>query len=203
MDEQHRGSNPGSSEASKRPLSASAQKESQNEHAQKTKVSAAMASVEPQALFGGTPAGSVHAPPMEAALTTTSNEKGGPLRPPVRHPKTIPLSSLLRSALRFTPLLLMVPPWFLHCSKIPPRRVLRDRLRIPQNISNLLNSELRNRPLLEKVPPWNSPRKKTKQKMCGHQTTITKSTAMAPLTTGRLLFSCSICKQVSKEGGDS
>ena len=82
MDEQHWGSNPGSSEASKMPLSASAQKESQKEHAQKTKVSVAMASVEPQALFGGTPAGSDHAPPMEAALTTTSNENGGPLRLP-------------------------------------------------------------------------------------------------------------------------
>ena len=82
MDMQHRDSNPGRSEASKRPLSASAQKESQKEHAQKAKVSMSMASVEPQALFGGTPAGSVHAPPMEAALTTTSNEKGGPLRLP-------------------------------------------------------------------------------------------------------------------------
>ena len=33
MDEQHRDNNPGSSEASKRPLSASAQNESQKEHA--------------------------------------------------------------------------------------------------------------------------------------------------------------------------
>ena len=82
MDEQHRDSNPGRSEASKRPLSASAQTESQKEHAQKTKVSMAMVSVEPQALFRGTPAGSVHVAPMEAALTTTSNEKVGPLRPP-------------------------------------------------------------------------------------------------------------------------
>ena len=82
MDEQHWGSNPGSPEASKRPLSASAHKESQKEHAQKPKGTAVMASIQPQVLFGGKPAGSVHAPPLEAALTTTSNEKGGPLRPP-------------------------------------------------------------------------------------------------------------------------
>ena len=82
MDEQHWGSNPGSSEASKRPLSASAHKESQKEHAQKPKGTAVMASTQPQVLFGGKSAGSVHAPPLEAALTTTSNEKGGPLRPP-------------------------------------------------------------------------------------------------------------------------
>ena len=82
MDEQHWGSNPGSSEASKRPPSASAHKESQKEHAQKPKGTAVMASTQPQVLFGGKSAGSVHAPPLEAALTTTSNEKGGPLRPP-------------------------------------------------------------------------------------------------------------------------
>ena len=63
MDEQHRGNNPGS-EASKRPLSASAQKESQKEYTQKTKVSAVLASVQQIALFGDTPAGSDHAPPI-------------------------------------------------------------------------------------------------------------------------------------------
>ena len=82
MDEQHRGSNPGSSEASKRPLSASAQKESQKEHTQKTKVSEVVESVQQIALFGGTPAGPVHAPPVEAVQATTSIEKGGPPRPP-------------------------------------------------------------------------------------------------------------------------
>ena len=82
MDAPHRDSNPGSVEVLKRPLSASAQKESQKEHTQKPKGSAVMASIEPQALFGGTPAGSEHAPPVEAVLTTTSNEKGGPPRPP-------------------------------------------------------------------------------------------------------------------------
>ena len=64
------------------PLSASAQKESQKEHAEKTKVSAAMASVQQIALCGGTSAGSVHAPPVEAVQATTSIEKGGPPRPP-------------------------------------------------------------------------------------------------------------------------
>ena len=185
MDEQHRGSNPGSSEASKRPLSASAQKESQKEHTQKTKVSAVMASVQQVALFGGTPAGPVHAPPVEARRYR---------QPPVlktavhrdRHPQKLPLSSLLCSTLRFTPLLLLVPPWFLHRSQIPARRrVLRDRLSQKKTLSNLLSSKLRNRPLLEKPPPWNPPRTKTNQKMCGQQTT-TQSTAMAPLT--RLLL---------------
>ena len=82
MDAPHRDSNPGGVEVQKRPLLASAQKESQKEHTQKPKGSVVMASVEPQVLFGGTPAGSEHAPPVEAVLTTTSNEKGGPLRPP-------------------------------------------------------------------------------------------------------------------------
>ena len=80
MGAQHRDSNPGSAEVSKRALPASAGKETQKEHAQKTKVSAVMASVDPKALFEGKPAGSVHAPPMEAVLTTTSNEKDSPPR---------------------------------------------------------------------------------------------------------------------------
>ena len=182
MDAPHRDSNPGSVEVLKRPLSASAQKGGQKEHTQKPKGSAVMASIEPQALFGGTPAGSEHAPPVEAVMKEAVHRG--------RHPKTVPLSSLLRSLLRsplrFTLLLLMIPPWFLHCNKFPRRRVLRDRL--PQIIGNLLSSKLRNRPLLEKVPPWNPPRKKSKQKMCGHQTTTTTSSAMTPLTRLLLLY---------------
>ena len=81
MDAPHRDSNPGGVEVQKRPLSASAQKESQKEHTQKPKGSVVMASVEPQVLFGGTPAGSEHAPPVEAVLTSTSNENDGPPRP--------------------------------------------------------------------------------------------------------------------------
>ena len=65
MDARHRDSNPGSAEVSKRALPASAGKETQND---------------PKALFGGKPAGSVHAPPVEAVLTTTSNEKDSPPR---------------------------------------------------------------------------------------------------------------------------
>ena len=52
MDAPHWDSNPGSAEVSKRALLASAQKETRKEHAQKTKVSAVMASVDPQVLFG-------------------------------------------------------------------------------------------------------------------------------------------------------
>ena len=48
MDAPHWDSNPGSAEASKRALAASAGKETQKEHAQKTKVSAVMASVDPE-----------------------------------------------------------------------------------------------------------------------------------------------------------
>jgi len=65
MDARHRDSNPGSAEVSKRALPASAGKETQND---------------PKTLFGGKPAGSVHAPPVEAVLTTTSNEKDSPPR---------------------------------------------------------------------------------------------------------------------------
>jgi hypothetical protein len=65
MDAPHWDSNPGSAEVSKRALPASAGKEIHND---------------PKTLFGGKPVGSVHAPPVEAVLTTTSNEKDSPPR---------------------------------------------------------------------------------------------------------------------------
>ena len=119
MDAQHRNSNPGSAEMSKRALPVSAGKETQKEHVQKTKVSAVMASVGPNALFGGELVGSVHAPPMEAVLTSTSNKKDSPPRlSPANTPNQ---QSAQQHATPLSPVLL-VPAWFVHSNEKTYRR---------------------------------------------------------------------------------
>ena len=55
MDVQHRDNNPGSAEVQKRALTASAGKETQQEHTQKLRGSAVKVNLVPQALFGGKP----------------------------------------------------------------------------------------------------------------------------------------------------
>ena len=82
IDAPHWDSNPGSAGASKRALPAPAGKKAQKMHAKTARVSAVMASVDPQVLFGGKPAGSLHAPPMGAVLISTSNGKGSAPRLP-------------------------------------------------------------------------------------------------------------------------
>ena len=81
MDAQHRDSNLGSAEVQKRALAASASKATHQENAQKPKGSAVEVQIVPQDLFGDKPAGSVHAPAVQAVLANTSNNKGGPQRP--------------------------------------------------------------------------------------------------------------------------
>ena len=81
MDVSHWDNNPCSAEVKKRALAASASKATQQDNAQKPKGSAVMVNVVPQDLFGGNPAGSVHAPAVQAVLTTSSSKNGGPPRP--------------------------------------------------------------------------------------------------------------------------
>ena len=181
MDAQHRDSNPGSAEVSKRALLASAGKETQTEHAQNTKVSAVMASVDPKALFRGKPAGSVHAPPVEAVLTTTSNEKDSP--PRLSPANTTDQQSAQQHA--------TVPPsrhWFRRgsCTATKSRTAAAStetgyHIKYHPAIK-LHSSTLRRLQLLERIPSRNPPHKN--KTMCGHPTTnqTTKSVAMAPLT---------------------
>ena len=74
MDARHQDSNLGSAEATKRALAASASKVTQQGHPQKPKGSEVH--IVPHDLFGDKPAGSVHAPAMQAVLTPTSINQG-------------------------------------------------------------------------------------------------------------------------------
>ena len=172
----HWDSNPGSVEVSKRALPVSAGKETQKEHAQKTKVSAVMVSVDHQVLFGGQSAGSLHAPPVEAVLASTCNEKDNPPRLPPA--STTVQQSAQQHATVATSVAIGSPAVPAQQQKSHRRCIHRDRLPQQRTPSKLHNSTLRRLPLLEKPPPRNPAHKN--KKMCGHQTT--KSTAMAPLT---------------------
>ena len=172
MDAPHRDSSPGSVEVSKRPLPVSAGRSlraPRRWHPSLPKISS-----------GATPLGQYTLLQWRRYWQDPVLKKAAHRD---RHPQTLPLSSLPSSMLRLPPLLLLVPPRFLQCSKNPHRRrVHRDRMSHQIAPNSLLSSTLRCLPLLEKVPPRNPPRSNKNLTRTTSHLTSPMSMAMAPLT---------------------